>query len=215
MISNCRYSLDRANITSDLTQELPLYFLSAYGPGKDAPVQLFGGVREQSFEELRLRHYELSSIGNQQQAIIEAQALVESAEQQIKVALGDVDGAINYIINGENEHPNRIDICKAHSQRVDGNNQLKPVFGQPSALNGPAAFQTAPLTTSTFGRPSTSFGQPSVTSSSFGKPSFLGQTSTQASTFAQPSNPQNLSSFKNSQSVFGESDLSLHLVYKP
>ena len=57
-------------ITDDLTKERPQWILSAYGPGIKAPTQLFGGpLREQSFEEMRLRHYVAAASGNSQQAV--------------------------------------------------------------------------------------------------------------------------------------------------
>ena len=183
-----RYKLDKATITNDLSKERPQWILSAYGPGRDAPLQLFGGhPREQSFEELRVRHYELVVQGNQQQAIQEAQALVNNAEQQIQTALNDLDGAVKYIINGEDEHPNRLDICKAkgatptqpHSSARSP--QFPSTFGQPS--------RSAP----TFGQPSASsaFGGPSANSfsQSFAPASTFGQPSAPTSTFGKPSAP--------------------------
>lgn len=196
-----------------MSKDRPIWILSAYGPGKDPPLQLFGGfLREQSFEELRLRHYELASTGNEQQAIQEAQELVNNAEQQTQVALRDVEGAIKYIINGENEHPNRIDICKAqganpsYSQGADHNSQPKIAFGQPSAFGKPA-FPTPPHNTSNFSRPSTSFGQPSIPGLSFGNPSSLGQQAPPpASIFGQPSTLENPSSFNRPKNLFGQSN---------
>lgn len=151
-------------------------------------------MREQSFEELRLRHYELAASGNQQQAIQEAQKLVGEAEQQIKNALNDVDGAIVYIMNGENHHPNRIDVCKAKgadpTQHQVSGQQSTSTFGQPAFGNPtPISTQTQGAFSS-FGRPSTSFGQPSALGSAFGKPSLLGQPQPSfgpTSTFGQPS----------------------------
>ena len=194
-----RYKLDKATITNDLIKERPQWVLSAYGPGRDAPLQLFGGhPREQSFEELRVRHYELAAQGNQQQALQEAQALVNNAEQQIQTALNDLDGAVKYIINGEDEHPNRLDICKAKGATptqphasVPGQ-QIASTFGQPSR-SAPAFGQ--PSASSAFGEPSanslgrsfaptSTFGQPSASISTFGKPS--------APMFGQPSQPSAL-----------------------
>ena len=177
------YKLDKSTITNDLSKERPQWILSAYGPGRDAPLQLFGGhPREQSFEELRVRHYELAAQGNQHQAVQEAQALVNNAEQQIQTALNDLDGAVKYLIDGENEHPNRLDICKAkgatpnQTQTSTPDQQNVSTFGRPSS----SAFGQ-PSAPSAFGRPVTSFGQPSATVSTFGRPS--------APTFGQPSQP--------------------------
>ena len=200
------YKLDKNIITNDLSKERPQWILSAYGPGREAPLQLFGGQpREQSFEEIRVRHYELTAQGNQQQAITEYQTLVNNAEQQCQTALNDVDGAIKYIVNGENEHPNRNEICKAKGAlatqpQLQAPNQQPtsafgqssvpaPTFGQPSAPStfGKPAFGQPSAPTSTFGQQS--FGQ----SSAFGKPSPLGQPSAgfsqPSSTFGKPSFP--------------------------
>lgn len=61
--------LDKAGMLADLTTEVPQWILSAYGPGRYAPTQLFGGLREQSFEEMRLRHYMAVAAGNPQAAV--------------------------------------------------------------------------------------------------------------------------------------------------
>jgi nucleoporin NUP42 len=64
------FSLDKSQIITDLSSEKPQWILSAYGPGRQAPAQLFGGqMREQSFEEMRLLHCMASSSGNPQQAV--------------------------------------------------------------------------------------------------------------------------------------------------
>ncbi|KAL9613077.1 MAG: hypothetical protein Q9167_002376 [Letrouitia subvulpina] len=201
-----KYNLDKSIITKDLSDERPLYILSSYGPGRDAPQQLFGGQpREQSFEELRFRHHELAASGNEQQAIQEAQALYNNAEQQNQNALKNVEGALKYILDAEHQHPNRHDICKAKgrdpSQRQAsagfqrGNTQNTPAFSQQSIPQGPRA--------TTFGRPSApgpAFGQPSTfghNTSTFGQPSGLGK----APAFGQPSNPSPFAAPTSSQST--------------
>lgn len=64
------YSLDKTAIITDLSSERPQWILSAYGPGRNAPAQLFGGpLREQSFEEMRLMHYMALASGTPQQAV--------------------------------------------------------------------------------------------------------------------------------------------------
>ncbi|KAL8718969.1 MAG: hypothetical protein Q9225_003962 [Loekoesia sp. 1 TL-2023] len=180
------YHLDKEIISKDLTNDRPLYILSAYGPGRDAPQQLFGGQpREQSFEELRLRHYEFASAGNQSQAIQEAQTLYNNAEQQIQKVLSDPDGALRYITDAANQHPNRLDVCKAKG-------------GDPSQLQQPPGiFQSGggpPTSAPTFGQ--SSFGQPSAPT--FGKPSF-GQAAAPAPTFGQPA------SIGQKPTIFGQS----------
>ncbi len=65
-----RYSLSRETIEEDLTIERPKWIMSAYGPGRDAPTQLFGGYpMEQSPEEIRVMHYIAMACGNPQQSV--------------------------------------------------------------------------------------------------------------------------------------------------
>lgn len=206
-------------IHDELSKEKPGWILSAYGPGKEAPIQLFGGYpREQSFEEVRLRHYELAMAGNQQQAIQEEQQLVANAEQQIQTALHDVNGAIRYIVSGEKEHPNRIDICKgkgASTSQAQPSTTLQPTnpfaqtpaFGQPSApapaFGQPSAFER-PTTSfgqtpqlgkpiNPFANPAPTFGQPTALAlpppPTFGQAPAFVQTSTVTPAFGQPANP--------------------------
>jgi nucleoporin NUP42 len=64
------YLLAEDVIQRDLTVERPQWILSCYGPGRDAPEQLFGGYpREQSFEEMRWHFVQAAASGNQQQAV--------------------------------------------------------------------------------------------------------------------------------------------------
>lgn len=89
-------------------------------------------------------------------------------------ALRDVDGAMNFIIKAQNEHPNRVDIVQRSQGTLPGS--------QPNPF---AQANSAPTTTNNpFGAPSQSaapaFGQPSQPSSAFGRPS-------QSTAFGQPS----------------------------
>ncbi|KAL8902524.1 MAG: hypothetical protein Q9207_004622 [Kuettlingeria erythrocarpa] len=180
------YHLDKDIITKDLTNERPLYILSAYGPGRDAPQQLFGGhPRELSVEELRHRHYELAAAGSLPQAIQEAQTLYSNAEQQMQTVLSDLDGAIKYITDAANQHPNRLDIC--HLKGVNPSQPQRPAINSEAGAGGASAGKA-------FGQPS--FGEPTAPAfgqSSFGqtaapalgKPSF-GQASAPAPAFGQP-----------------------------
>ena len=217
-----RYKLDRDVISRDLTDDRPLYILSAYGPGRDAPLQLFGGVqREQSFEELRTRHYELTAQGKQQAAVEEALTLVNNAEQQMKTALNDLDGAIRYICDGENQHPNRVDICRARGQLGDASGASSiptPAFSQNSKASpfGQSAVLSAPGNrsgTTNFGQASTvsalnnpsapAFGKPSAPASAFGQTSQSTFGTSSNTTFGQPSTP--LSNLNNvSAPAFGQ-----------
>lgn len=64
------YGLSKEAIEKDLTGEAPTWILSCYGPGRDAPEQLFGGYpREQSTEEIRLHYEKGVAAGKQQEAV--------------------------------------------------------------------------------------------------------------------------------------------------
>ncbi|PNH71741.1 hypothetical protein VD0001_g5815 [Verticillium dahliae] len=198
------YSITKETIEKDLTTERPQWILSAYGPGRDAPEQLFGGsAREQSFEEMRLHHVLAASKGSPQQALNEAQQLYQQAEQQIQTTVGNLDGAIQFIIGAGNNHPNRIDICKQNTlpggttgEFLKGNraqssfSQASP-FRSNSGTNSSNPFSSSAQSSSAFGgnTPSSNtsnpfgqahnsgastFGQPSSTSA-FGQPNALGQ----------------------------------------
>lgn len=191
-----RYGFTANDIKLDLApgKGRPEWIFSAYAPNTKVPRQLFGGPqREQSFEEMRLRHYEAAAAGNMSQAIQEAQALWQECVNQLDAALNDPEGAVKYIVDGANEHPNRIDMVggnqgqnfglhmpgAAFNMRDPSQKLLSGVqapgqpsaFGQPSALGQPSAFgQSSKLGQGTaFGQPSTLGGgaQPA-----FGKPAF-------------------------------------------
>ncbi|KAH0566393.1 hypothetical protein GP486_000215 [Trichoglossum hirsutum] len=197
------YGLNKDFIIADLTRERPQWILSAYGPTREVPAQLMGGYpREQSFEEVRLLHYQAAASGNPanvQQVAQEMQALASQAEQQIQTILSDIDGAVRFIEAAKDNHPNRWDICKG-SSGMAGQAAMQPqtIMGQPSSTTGQPASgtafgqQSALGSASAFGRPSQlvvgrpTFGQPSQlagASPTFGQPSQLGN----ASAFGQPS----------------------------
>ncbi|KAL8735533.1 MAG: hypothetical protein Q9166_000701 [cf. Caloplaca sp. 2 TL-2023] len=162
----------------------------------------------------------------------EALALHNNAEQQIQKALSDLDGAIKYVTQGANQHPNRLDICQAkggdpsQSQQPPtgpraGSGALssasafgQPPFRQPSA---PATIQAPAFGQSSFGQssipapapaPAPAFGNPSfgkaaAPAPAFGQPTALGQKPT---IFGQPSNPNSAPAFGQSStpSPFGQ-----------
>ncbi|KAA8566284.1 hypothetical protein MFRU_019g00620 [Monilinia fructicola] len=215
------FSLDSATIKQDLTTDRPQWILSAYGPGRHAPEQLFGGpAREQSFEEMRLLHYIAAASGNAQPAIQDAERLWQEADQQIQNALNDVDGAINYIIAADNKHPNRNDVC----QQGTSTDQTPWVqrnpssginsFGAPSQTATSTFGQPSTQNASAFGQPSSAFGGPSQgfgtaqqggTSGSFGQPSALGQNpSAFGSAFGQPSQVEQRAGAFGNPSVMGQ-----------
>ncbi|KXG45981.1 Zinc finger, CCCH-type [Penicillium griseofulvum] len=156
-----------SDIKSDLTagQGRPEWIFSAYAPHKDVARQLFGGAhRERSMEEMRLRHYELAAAGNLNQAVQEASALWQECVQQMEISLNDLNGAVKYVNDGRNEHPNRIDIIQGKTQTSVS--QAPAPFGQPSTFGQPSPFgqqNVAPTPTApgAFGAPSSTFGQTS------------------------------------------------------
>lgn len=54
---------------NDLTGQRPIYPLSCYGPGREAPRQLIEGPVEISPEELRVRFYNQRAAGNEAVAV--------------------------------------------------------------------------------------------------------------------------------------------------
>ena len=73
------YNLSKDGLEKDLTEpERPTWILSAYGPGRDAPDQLFGGYPiEQSFEEIRLHYMQGQLAGNPQGAVREHPCVIQ------------------------------------------------------------------------------------------------------------------------------------------
>jgi nucleoporin NUP42 len=199
--------IDKNLMRVDLSSERPLWILSCYSPVASLPEQLFGGPqREQSFEEMRFRHYELAFSGRQQEAIQEAQVMWKSAENQINNILKDIDGAVQFLRNGAKKHPNRNDIIKESMQQ--GQND------QPNTTPLPAQRSSAFGQPSTFTQQSNPFSQPPR--SSFGQPTDIGRPknpfaqpgniTTPANPFAQPSNPGNsISSNPFGNPTFGQS----------
>ncbi|KAL2016407.1 hypothetical protein VTK56DRAFT_3792 [Thermocarpiscus australiensis] len=185
-------------IQRDLANELPQWILSCYGPGRDAPEQLFGGYpREQSFEEIRLHYLQGVMAGNPQAALNDIQALYQTAQQQIQHALSNIPAAIQFVLDGAKKHPNRIDICKgATGEGAFGSttNAFQNTAAQPSPFGAPAApAPAAPAPAAgAFGQPAAlgqqpgPFGrppaQPAASTSAFGQPSALGG----ASPFGRP-----------------------------
>ncbi|KAJ5594216.1 uncharacterized protein N7459_000424 [Penicillium hispanicum] len=195
------YGVNASDIKLDLTagKGRPEWVFSAYAPVRTAPRQLFGGPqREQSMEEMRLRHYEAVAAGNMNQAIQEAQALWQESVKQMDAALNDLHGAAKYVIDGANEHPNRIDITEGKT--APGTQQQQPpsqsAFDQPPRGSLPSAWLRPGQERTAFGQPSavgqpSAFGQPSGLGQkpAFGQPTSFGQPSTlgQGSAFGQPS----------------------------
>ncbi|EGD94455.1 hypothetical protein TESG_01971 [Trichophyton tonsurans CBS 112818] len=197
-----KYSLTAADIKNDLTdgQGRPQWIFSAYGPGRNAPVQLFGGPeREQSFEEMRALHYAAVAEGKPQEAIQNANNLFAATEAQMKNIISNLDAAIQYVIDGENQHPNRHDIVNGKITAISSSNTQPNPFPQqsqsqnpvqPSPFGGSNPSQQSGGLGSTFGKP-TMLGQQQPQQPAFGTPSFgtpsLGAPAFGAPSFGQPS----------------------------
>ncbi|KAK4233630.1 hypothetical protein C8A03DRAFT_38652 [Achaetomium macrosporum] len=190
-------------IQRDLSNELPQWILSCYGPGRDAPEQLWGGYpREQSPEEIRMHFMMGQMAGNPQGALNDIEALYQNARQQIQHALSNIPAAIQFIVDAEKKHPNRIDICKSASGGTASGGPFGSTanaFQKPAQPTNPFGAPAAPATTvgafgqpsalgqkpNPFGAPSTGFGEPAKpAASAFGQPSALGGTSA----FGRPAN---------------------------
>jgi len=183
------YHLNFEAIKADLTvgDERPSWPLSAFGPGRDAPRQLLEGPLEQSPEELRVQCYLAQATGNLQQYEQTEREAIAAADAAAQRVLGDLDGAVNFVIQGKDVHPNRED--NVHKASGVFNWSERPSFSAVasgnaggSASRSGAAFGHSHPPTSTFGQPST-FGKPSNAGTTFGQPS------NNSSTFGQASNP--------------------------
>ncbi|KAJ5572905.1 hypothetical protein N7450_009889 [Penicillium hetheringtonii] len=175
------FGVNANDIKLDLTagKGRPEWIFSSYSPARDVPRQLFGGPqREQSMEEMRLRHYEAVAAGNMNQAVQEAEALWGESVKQMDAALNDLNGAVNYIVGGANEHPNRLDIVEGKTGPDTNQGSQGSAFGQPAAPAQPTNAFGQPSQPSAFGQPAfgsgSAFGQPSSLGgqSGFGKPAF-------------------------------------------
>ncbi|KAK8197066.1 hypothetical protein IWZ00DRAFT_500320 [Phyllosticta capitalensis] len=201
---NNKYNLDTDVIKTDLTTDRPIWPFSAYGPVKGIPRQLIEGPVEQSPEEVRFRFY---ALGNPQQGAAEETALLNETNQQIQSILNDLNGAVRFICDGDNVHPNRNDICEQNSaSQTTGNTFARgsggisgqqpptgpsafggankpafgaPSFGQPGGGQQPQSAFGAPSAPSSFGQ------QANQGSSAFGAPSSLGAANNSA--FGKPS----------------------------
>ncbi|KAJ9145366.1 Nucleoporin AMO1 [Pleurostoma richardsiae] len=210
------YHLSRESILKDLTEERPKWVLSSYGPGRDAPEQLFGGYpREQSFEEIRMHFLSGAASGNPQAAVNEIDALNSNAEQQIQTALSNVDGAMQFVLAAENKHPNRIDICKNNTRPGGTNGEFavgrrtnafaspQPSMGQPS--NPFQSTPSQPATGGGFGQPSSLGQRPNPFSGGSGGTAAFGQPSQPggSTAFGQPSQPGAGTAFGQSSQLGG------------
>jgi nucleoporin NUP42 len=164
-------------------QGRPQWILSTYGPGRAPPASLLED-NEYSFEELRLRFYELASAGNEAQANQEAGALWSKAEDGMRAIARNPEDVIKFMEDANQKHPNRYDFCQTDGSKTR-EELAKAAESANSGFGG--GFGQAASTTG-FGKPS--FGQPpAAAATGFGQPSFgqPSQPTQSANPFAQPS----------------------------
>ncbi|KAL2105433.1 hypothetical protein VUR80DRAFT_8383 [Thermomyces stellatus] len=182
------YGLSKEVIEKDLTTEAPTWILSCYGPGRDAPEQLFGGYpREQSTEEIRLHYEKGVQAGKQQEALQEINQLYDNAKQQMQTAVSNLDKAVQFIADAANKRPNRLQIIESTNPpgRTPGEFAVgkRTIGGGSTAFGSGGGFGAA--SGSTFGQPSALGQKPNPfgsSSSAFGQPSG-------GSAFAKPAAP--------------------------
>lgn len=110
----------------------------------------------------------------------EAEKLAQASEQQMQTALNNVDGAIDFIISAEKDHPNRIDICRQNQATSTGGSNANPFSIATQSRPATNPFKgPSQLSANVFGTPSqptttSAFGAPTATGA-FGQPSSLGQ----------------------------------------
>ncbi|KAL1899305.1 hypothetical protein Cpir12675_001498 [Ceratocystis pirilliformis] len=191
------YKLSRDAIEKDLTSETPQWILSAYGPGTNAPEQLWGGFPlEQSADEIRLYYLTSEQAGKQGEALEQIAKLYQEAQGRIRNAASNLDDVIRYINSSRDKHPNRVDIVAQGNS--NSTSTSAPSLG--SSSNNPFVSAT---TGSNASQNSAMLGG---SSSVFGQPSNLGQNPSpfgQSSTFGEPSQPNGGSTFGQPSSLGG------------
>ncbi|KAI9728439.1 MAG: hypothetical protein M1828_003840 [Chrysothrix sp. TS-e1954] len=108
------YGITAKTIQDDLSPgERPQWIMSCYGPGAETPIQLFGDYPlEQSPEEFRALYQQAIGTDNVQAYIQNEQELATAANGQVQNVLKDLDGAVQYLLNGEHEKGNRWDVIR-------------------------------------------------------------------------------------------------------
>lgn len=119
------------------------------------------------------------------------QSLWGQAEQKIQSALGNLDGAVNFVLQSQNNHPNRHDVCRQNTS---------PSTGEFAAGKRPLSLVS--------NQPANAFASAASSGGAFGQPSALGQKPNPFSTggvsaFGQPSAPTQISAFGQSSALGG------------
>ncbi|WPH04284.1 Hypothetical protein R9X50_00717300 [Acrodontium crateriforme] len=205
------YGLSKEGIRADLTTggdsgDRPIWPLSSYGPGKNAPRQLIEGECEQSMEEVRLQYYIAQASGNPadlQSYEQNERAAAEKVNQLAQQILNDLDGALKFMSDGENVHPNRMDqVTKDPGpwQKPSFSNSENSAFGQPSASPfAGAQTNNQAAKPSPFGAQPSVFGRPS-----FGAPSAPGPAASPFGSNTAAQAPTNASPFGAARPAFGQ-----------
>ncbi|KAK4497481.1 hypothetical protein PRZ48_011932 [Zasmidium cellare] len=184
------YGVTAEEIRLDLTHinhdgNRPLWPLSSYAPGKNAPRQLIEGPLEISPEEMRVQCYLARANGKGDDYINQENQLINQSQQQAQTILNDLEAAKNYVIDGVNHHPNRHDM------------EIKPTQNFPW-VNKPSLPQQSQSQASPFGQPSAFGGGNTNTPTGFGQPSSLGASKPG---FGAPSNMGSGSGFGQSSTL--------------
>lgn len=127
--------------------------MSAYAPSPQVPRQLFGGFPlEQSPEEIRLLQYNALAINGLEAVALAEKEMAAQAHLQTENALKDLRGAVRYILDGEKQHPNRVDMCLPGFQQPPGQPQPTPA-PQSSTPFGGQTNTSQEVGYATFGQP--------------------------------------------------------------
>lgn len=97
--------------------------------------------------------------------------LIQKAALQNQNALNNIDAALQYVLRGENEHPNRLDIVEQYTKGII--NPTQPTA--PLGANIPAVNALGQPLQNPVAAPGTAFGQPAATSAFGAGQSILGQ----------------------------------------
>ncbi|CAN8105374.1 unnamed protein product [Discula destructiva] len=201
------FYLSAEGIQNDLGGDRPQWLLSSYGPGKEAPEQLWGGQLEQSPEEMRLHAMTSEAAGNLKGALNDFDMLKQEAMSKIESAYRNPDAAINYIMQALNQRPNRHDLITSNMNGEFAVGKRPVGFGSAPAANANPFAAAQPNNAFSSGTPG--FGQPSTVGqapSAFGQPAAMG-TGTgfgQASALSQRPNPFGAPSALGQVSGFGQ-----------
>jgi nucleoporin NUP42 len=228
-----QYRLEEEHLIEDLRDARPEWPLSAYSGHQSAPKDLINANLEFSPEEIRVGVYLAQAAGKLEAALQEEVRLATQVNQQVQGILTDRRGAIRYVVNGRNEHPNRWDVindCNKTGLTPDyllSNQESKDPFAQQQSTESSSSFDQSnnvvfgqsavTFGQLAFGQPSqTAFGQPSTsTTSAFAQQQQNQTLPTNQSPFGQPSTfTQNTTPFSQpsftqpSQSTFGTTGFS-------